>query len=352
MKRLNPFVRSHIQVIVIFFICYLFLLGSSIVDAKIVFCIEGDIYVMEDDGTKRRRLTKNTVSKDFYPRWSPDGKRIAFIRDMDRNMDQTSSELFIMNADGTNVQRLTDNNVSDGYPSWSPDGKRIAFSSGRSGGWEVHVINLATLHVTQLTEGEGAQGSGVPDWSPDGTQIVYEKFLPAPAGGVGFGFLDKNIYVMSANGEDQRPLLPDPDPDGPFVMRFFPRWSADGQRIVFDDRAWLDNGKQRGRLTIVPLGGRLGQVKGIYDKLGDNLLVGYACWMRNDKSLLLDIKLLDEPKPNYDLYRYDLNTQTLKRLTRGEENEDYADWIEGALSVTPQGKKKVTWGTLKQQGSE
>ncbi len=342
MKRLNPFVRPHIPVI--FFICCLFLLDAFVVDAKIVFCIEGDIYVMEDDGTKRRRLTKNTVSKDFYPRWSPDRKRIAFIRDMDRNMDQTSSELFIMNADGTNVQRLTDNNVSDGYPSWSPDGKRIAFDSGRSGGWEVHVIDLATLHVTQLTE--GAQGSGVPDWSPDGTQIVYEKFLP----GIGNGFLDKNIHVMSANGEDQRGLLP--APEGMPVMRFFPRWSADGQRIVFIDCTWLDNGKQRCRLTILPLGGRLGQVKGIYNQLGDNLLVSTTSWMRNDKSLLLAIKLLDEPKPNYDIYRYDLNTQTLKRLTRGEGNEKYPDWIEGTLSVTPQGKKKVTWGTVKQQGSE
>ncbi len=347
MKRLNPFVRPHIPVI--FFICCLFLLDASVVDAKIVFCIEGDIYVMEDDGTKRRRLTKNTVSKDFYTRWSPDGKRITFSRDIDKN-NQKSAELFVMNADGTNVQRLTDNNVSDGYPSWAPDGKRIAFSSTRSGRYEVHVIDLATLHVTQLTEGETS--AGVADWSPDGTQIVYEKFLPAPAGGVGFGFLDKNIYVMSANGEDQRPLLPDPDPDGPFVMRFFPRWSADGQRIVFDDRAWLDNGKQRGRLTILPLGGRLGQVKGIYNQLGDNLLVSTTSWMRNDKSLLLAIKLLDEPKPNYDIYRYDLNTQTLKRLTRGEENEKYPDWIEGTLSVTPQGKKKVTWGKVKQQSSE
>ena len=58
MKRLKPFVCSHIHVVVIFFICCLLLLNTSIVDAKIVFCIENDIYVMNDDGSSRRQLTK------------------------------------------------------------------------------------------------------------------------------------------------------------------------------------------------------------------------------------------------------------------------------------------------------
>ena len=338
MKHLRPFALSHIQVIVIFFICCLFLLGTSVIDAKIVFRIGPDIYVMEDDGTNRRRLTKNTETQDSYPRWSPDGKKITFIRKMNKKKSQTSGELFIMNANGKNLQRLTDDNVSDNYPSWSPDGTKIAFRSHRSGRSEVHVIDLATRNVTQLTgliDDEGEFGSTAPDWSPDGTQIVYEKFID----------LDKNIYVMSANGEDQRPLLPDPDPDDVPMMRFFPRWSADGQRILFDDCTWL-NGEQLCRLTIAALSRRTHEIK-IHDKLGKALLVGTACWMHNDKALLLGIKLLDEPKANYDIYRYDLNTGSLKRLTHGEANEGNADWIEGPLSVSPQGKKKVKWGTLK-----
>ncbi len=326
MKRLIP-------LITILFSCFLFLVNTSIIDAKIVFVINGDIYVMEDDGTNRRSLTKNTApTRDRYPRWSPDGERIAFYRYMEKR--QTSGELFIMNADGTNVQRLTDNNVSDHYPSWSPDGTRLAFTSRRSGRSQVHVMDLATLHVTQLTglEDGGERGSTAPDWSPDGSQIVYEKFTE-------FG---KNIYVMSADGADQRELL-DPKPvEG--MQRFFPRWSADGKRIVFDDCAWPE-GKQRCRLSVATLGGRhhggrISVVQGLYDKLGDNLLVRTARWMHNDKSLLLDIRFLGEPNSNYDIYRYDLNMQTLKRLTDGEVSEGAADWIEGALPVAPKDKKK------------
>ena len=312
---------------------------APVVDAKIVFCIEGDIYVMNDDGSGRRRLTTNTVSRDKHPRWSPDGKRIAFTRIMDKKRTQTSGELFIMNTNGKDLQRLTDDNVSDNYPSWSPDGTKIAFRTRRRGDSEVYVIDLATRNVTQLTGLTGAVGSTAPDWSPDGTQIVYEKFIEG--GG-------KEIYVMSANGADQRPLLPDPKEDDEATMKFYPRWSADGQRILFDDCVW-ENDAHLCRLTVATLRGKAQQIKGIYDKLGKGLrvLVGTVCWMDNDRALLFDLQMLDTPKPNYDLYRYDFNTRNLKRLTRGEEDEDYPDWIEGTLSVSPQDKKKVTWGTLK-----
>ncbi len=328
--------------IAILFSGCLFLSSTSVVDAKIVCRIDGDIYVMEDDGTKRRRLTQNTApTRDTYPRWSPDGDRIVFVRDMDQD-NQRSSELFLMNADGTNVQRLTDDNDDDGFPSWSPDGKKIVFRSSRSGNWEVHVMDLATRAVTRLTGLEdGEEGSStVPDWSPDGAQIVYEKFTE-------FG---KDIYVMSADGTNQRPLLRDLGP-AKHRLRFFPRWSLDGKKVLFDD-CWVHGNELqqelRHRLTIVPIGGKSYQVQGLYKEHGDNLIYGTACWMHADKSLLLDIKLRDKPNPNYDMYRYDLNTQKLTRLTDGEVNEKSPDWIEGPLHVAPRGKKKVTWGAIKE----
>ncbi|MEE8575969.1 MAG: DPP IV N-terminal domain-containing protein, partial [candidate division Zixibacteria bacterium] len=73
-----------------------------------------EIYVMNADGTEQTRLTNNT-SSDGSPSWSPDGGKIAFASRRDGNW-----EIYVMNADGTEQTRLTNNNSSDGGPSWSP----------------------------------------------------------------------------------------------------------------------------------------------------------------------------------------------------------------------------------------
>jgi dipeptidyl aminopeptidase/acylaminoacyl peptidase len=345
MKRPKNVFLSHIRIL--FLVCCLLLFfGVTVGDAKIVFRMDGDIYVSNDDGSGRRRLTNNTVLTDTHPRWSPDGKRIAFTRYMGNI--PTSRELFIMNANGTHPQRLTHNNVYEGYPSWSPDGSRIAFASEQSGDPQVHVIELTTLAVTQLTENEKdekVRGALAPDWSPDGTEIVYEKFIGSDPSQLAH----KNIYVMSANGEQQRPLLPDPAEDIDIViMRFEPRWSADGQSILFDAYTWAWDAPKTYRLTTMRIGRSPLVIEGIYDILGDNVLMVGACWMEKDRALLFGLILKDKPNANYDLYRYEPETRRLKRLTRDVHNEVYPDWIEGALSVSPHGKTKVMWGAVKQ----
>ena len=70
------------------------------------------------------------------PSWSPDGRRIAFQSDVDEDW-----EIFVMNADGSGVTQLTDNEAWNLTPSWSPDGRRIAFQSLRDGDREIYVMN-------------------------------------------------------------------------------------------------------------------------------------------------------------------------------------------------------------------
>ena len=247
-----------------------------------------------------------------------------------------------MNADGTDPQRLTYNNVLDVDSSWSPDGHHIAFSSTRSGSWEVFVIEVATRTVTQVTGIEDDRGSGSPDWSPDGTQIVFERFIRVPN-----GIAPKTIYVMSADGQHQRPVLPDPPPKGPLTLRYFPRWSADGQRILFSEVQWLEKGDVE-KLTIQRIGGGKREITDINDRLGDNWMSTSACWMEQDRALLISLMLKDKPAPNYNLYRYGLETQSLRRLTRETSDEKWPDWTEGSLSVSPQGKLPTLWGQIKQ----
>jgi TolB protein len=86
---------------------------------------------MNADGSGgQTRLTRmiDTGAYASSPSWSPDGGKIAFESDR----DGSDSEIYVMNADGSDVTQLTNNNASDGSPSWSPDGERIAFVSDRA----------------------------------------------------------------------------------------------------------------------------------------------------------------------------------------------------------------------------
>ena len=76
-----------------------------------------------------------------------------------------------MNADGSNVTRLTHNPGSDAYPTWSPDGTKITWASRKHGGNdEIYVMNADGSNQTRLTDGLENRH---PDWSPDGRKIVF-----------------------------------------------------------------------------------------------------------------------------------------------------------------------------------
>jgi len=82
-----------------------------------------DIYIMNADGNDQRRLTDDPAY-DAWPSWSPDGSQIAFVSTRNGNPD-----IFIMDADGSNLRQLTDHPANDIWPAWSLDGTRIAFPS-------------------------------------------------------------------------------------------------------------------------------------------------------------------------------------------------------------------------------
>jgi len=202
-----------------------------------------EIYVMNADGSGVSRLT-NTPATDIDPAWSPDGRRIAFASDGDRT--HRIYDIYVMNADGSGVTRLTNDPVTAWGPAWSPDGTKIAFESYRDGNGEIYVMNPDGSAVTNLTHDPA--DDAWPAWSPDGAKIAFSCRV-GPT-------LSRDIYVMNADGTGVKNLTNNPADD------YTPAWSPDGSRIAFaSDRdeyygeIYVMNADGSGvtRLTIHPL---------------------------------------------------------------------------------------------------
>jgi Tol biopolymer transport system component len=100
--------------------------------------------------------------------WSPDGRRLAFAREVSGNWD-----IYVMNGDGSGVMRLTSHAADDRYPAWSPDGARLAFQSDRDGNEEVYILTVAGPAGNEVNWTRHPDDQREPTWSPDGTQIAY-----------------------------------------------------------------------------------------------------------------------------------------------------------------------------------
>jgi len=174
------------------------------------------IVATNDDGTWDVLLTPGGM--DSEPAWSPDGQKVAFVSTVDGN-----PEIYVMDIDGSNVTRITNDPDVDQNPSWSPDSKQIAFTSDRDGNLDIHVVNLADKAVTQLTTLFGHDTH--PSWSPDGTEIVFRSDNDG----------DWDIYLMHADGGNIRKLTSNRIDD------VSPSWSLDGQRILFASGARFED---------------------------------------------------------------------------------------------------------------
>jgi Tol biopolymer transport system component len=114
-------------------------------------CQRDEIYVVNADGSGLRRLTRNWKS-DNSPIWSPDGRKILFVRFV-------HGDVYVMNADGSGQRNLTRSTAhpfaTDTAPAWSPDGRRILFVSNRDRNGEVYIMNADGSGVRKLTQLKG-----------------------------------------------------------------------------------------------------------------------------------------------------------------------------------------------------
>jgi len=192
-----------------------------------------DTWVLDVEGSAKdptQPVTQAVLLRtgdERYPSYSPDGTQIAFRGDLDLAEPSGDEEIYVMNADGTDVRQLTSNADFDSAPSWSPDGTKIAFEKAAAGTFvpgvpaepgkeaeekDIYVMRADGTHVRRLTDSPGLDEG--PVWSPDGTKIAFSSDRDG----------QQELYVMNADGSDPRRLTDNPARDE----------SPDWQGLPFD----------------------------------------------------------------------------------------------------------------------
>ena len=169
-----------------------------------------EVYVMDADGSEPTNLTQNADTDGWNLVWSPDGQHIAFTSERDGN-----TEVYVMADDGSDPTNLTQSDGDDWAPVWSSDGQRIAFASNRDGNTEVYVMADDGSDPTNLTQSDGDDWA--PVWSSDGQRIAFASNRDG----------NTEVYVMADDGSDPTNLTQSDGDD------WAPVWSSDGQRIAF-----------------------------------------------------------------------------------------------------------------------
>lgn len=170
-----------------------------------------DVVSVAADGSGLKKLTDDhgkLVHQD-WPAWSPDGRRFAFTSSHDGNQ-----EVYVANADGTDLVRLTRHAGLDAHPCWSPDGQSIAFATDRWGGLELATVRPDGSATARLTESPGLDD--YPAFGPDG-RLAFVSNRDGQF----------EVYLSGPDGSGPSNLSRHPGRDS------FPTWTPDGKGVTF-----------------------------------------------------------------------------------------------------------------------
>jgi len=199
----------------------------------------GRLFTVDPDGSRAVDLTPAGYTDIRSFAWSPNGRRVAFSALQDGDHDP---ELFVMNAAGGGVRRLTDNYLPDFQPTWSPNGRWLAFTSIRTGLSQIYRMRADGKGQRRLTNAFGNCDS--PAWSPRGTLIAFHCAMAA-----------EKVSVMRPDGTHIRTLLRRRE-----TIETDPTWSPDGRVIAFSRGLRGPSWRGLGIWKIQPDGRRLRRV--------------------------------------------------------------------------------------------
>ena len=258
------------------------------------------MYTIDVASGRIAALPNASTTDDENPRWSPDGRRIAFKSNRHGNYD-----LFVMDADGRNLRRITDHPEHDHDPAWLPDGESLVFTSERDSRADLYRVWLSDLRVDRLTDHFVGRAI-MPNVSPDGHWVAFTaQTLPVEGGWT------YQIHVLEMATLQTWPF----DESGPAC---WPTWSPDGHSIA---HVWL--GSEPSQIqTLNSFGASPQRVAG--DTVRWHY---YPDWSPDSRLLAASVSPAHYEGQDWDLAVMDPSrNMPYQRLTRGSGNDRLPDW--------------------------
>jgi tricorn protease len=191
-------------------------------NGRVTFSYLGDVWVANEDGSNVQRLTVNRA-RDVYPRFSPDGKWIAFSSDRNGNLD-----VYLIPSSGGTVKQLTFHSADDTVLNWSPDGRFVLFSSNRGEQFMPMIYKVSV--EGGMPEPAGPDMGVAASYSPDGTKIAYNQKAQSYWRKYYRGAYQSDVMVEDIASKKFTNLT---DFDG---LDSWPMWARDGNIYFVSDR--------------------------------------------------------------------------------------------------------------------
>jgi tricorn protease len=274
---------------------------------RVAFSYLGDVWTANEDGSSVQRLTVHKA-RDVYPRFSPDGRWIAFSSDRAGNLD-----VYLIPVGGGAVKQLTSHSADDTVLNWTPDGRAVLFTSNRGEDFAPKLYTVSTEGGMPQVAGTdmGVQGS----YSPDGRRLAYNPKQQSYWRKFYRGSNQSDVVVMDASAKRFTNLT---EFDG---MDQWPMWSRDGNIYFVSDR---EGGGLTNVYRIPEAGGRPERITNF--KSGD---VRWPAISADGKTIVFEhdfgISKLDTASKRVTPLRFDIAAETQESLSEVRDFNSQVD---------------------------